>query len=77
METIVHATKPEKVLGHLLCVLKPGGRIAMHEYDHLDCSESQKALLAGIRAIYQVSKQNSMLRYETLSRGVLPSMLER
>lgn len=35
METLVHATDPEKVLAGFFRVLKPGGRIAMHEYDNV------------------------------------------
>ncbi|KAI1198774.1 S-adenosyl-L-methionine-dependent methyltransferase [Nemania serpens] len=35
METFVHATDPEQVLAGFFRVLKPGGRIAMHEYDHV------------------------------------------
>lgn len=35
METLVHATDPEKVLRGFFRVLKPGGRIAMHEYDNV------------------------------------------
>ncbi|KAI1112546.1 S-adenosyl-L-methionine-dependent methyltransferase [Nemania sp. NC0429] len=35
METFVHATDPEGVLRGFFRVLKPGGRIAMHEYDHM------------------------------------------
>lgn len=34
METIVHSTDPGKVLQEFLRVLKPGGRLVMHEYDH-------------------------------------------
>ncbi|KAI8954650.1 S-adenosyl-L-methionine-dependent methyltransferase [Xylaria longipes] len=35
METLVHATDPEMVLRGFFRVLKPGGRIAMHEYDNV------------------------------------------
>ncbi|CAF9923070.1 MAG: hypothetical protein HETSPECPRED_005232 [Heterodermia speciosa] len=76
METIVHATNPEKVLGNFFRVLKPGGRIAMHEYDHLDSSHSQNSPPAVIRSMQEVNKRTSMPGYEMFSRGVLPSMLE-
>lgn len=77
METLVHAPDPEKVVGNFFRVLKPGGRIVMHEYDHLDSSEAQNAPPAVIRAMHQVNKRTSMPGYELLSRGVLPSILER
>ncbi|GAW24380.1 hypothetical protein ANO14919_139640 [Xylariales sp. No.14919] len=35
METLVHATRPEQVLAGFFRVLKPGGRLAMHEYDNV------------------------------------------
>jgi len=34
METLVHATDPESVLAGFYRVLKPGGHIALFEYDH-------------------------------------------
>ena len=35
METLVHATDPAQVLAGFFRVLKPGGRLAMHEYDNV------------------------------------------
>lgn len=35
METFVHATDPEGVLAGFYRVLRPGGRVAMFEYDHV------------------------------------------
>ncbi|TGJ83106.1 hypothetical protein E0Z10_g5663 [Xylaria hypoxylon] len=35
METLVHATNPEQVLANFFRILKPGGRLAMHEYDNV------------------------------------------
>jgi ubiquinone/menaquinone biosynthesis C-methylase UbiE len=34
METLVHATDPEAVLAGFYRILKPGGRVALFEYDH-------------------------------------------
>lgn len=34
METFVHATNPEAVLAGFYRILKPGGRLALFEYDH-------------------------------------------
>ncbi|KAI8633505.1 S-adenosyl-L-methionine-dependent methyltransferase [Xylariaceae sp. FL1651] len=35
METLVHAVQPEQVLAGFFRVLRPGGRLAMHEYDNV------------------------------------------
>ena len=77
METFVHATTPETVAEGFFRVLKPGGRIAMHEYDHLDSSHSQNAPAAVIRAMHEINERASMPGYEMFSRGVLPNILER
>lgn len=36
METIVHSSKPQVVFDEMFRVLKPGGHIAMHEYNMVD-----------------------------------------
>ena len=33
METFVHATEPEAAAAEFFCVLRPGGSLAMYEYD--------------------------------------------
>jgi ubiquinone/menaquinone biosynthesis C-methylase UbiE len=35
METFVHATDPEAVLAGFYRILRPGGRLVLHEYDHI------------------------------------------
>ena len=78
METLVHAPDPETVVAGFFRILKPGGRIVLHEYDHSDySSEVNDAPPAVIRAMHQVNQRTSMLGYEKLSRGVLPRILER
>ena len=42
METLVHATDPQRVLGEFFRVLKPGGSIALYEYDHPDIDAAHK-----------------------------------
>ncbi|KAI0430886.1 S-adenosyl-L-methionine-dependent methyltransferase [Xylaria sp. FL1042] len=46
METFVHATDPERVLAGFFRVLKPGGRLAMHEYDNV-LEETERAEASG------------------------------
>ena len=52
METLVHATDPEGVLASFYRILRPGGRLALFEYDHMldnpsmpkDLTESMKQI---------------------------------
>ena len=44
METFVHATDIDKALSEFFRVLKPGGRIAMNEYEHMDLDDAIKIL---------------------------------
>ncbi|KAI1347269.1 S-adenosyl-L-methionine-dependent methyltransferase [Xylaria sp. FL0043] len=46
METFVHATDPARVLAGFFRVLKPGGRLAMHEYDNV-LEETERAEASG------------------------------
>ncbi len=47
METFVHATDPEGVLAGFYRILRPGGRLALFEYDHvLEDDESAPQELA-------------------------------
>ena len=46
METFVHATDPEEALGEFYRVLRPGGRVAMYEYDHLDFDSEKEMKIA-------------------------------
>lgn len=78
IETFVHATEPRAVLQQFFRALKPGGHLAMHEYDHLDSSEydlSAEGRVAG-RALAIVNKYSAMPANEAFSRGVLEAMLE-
>ncbi len=52
METFVHATDPEAVLAGFHRVLRPGGRIALFEYDHnLDDASTPGDLAESMRQI--------------------------
>ncbi|KAI1757496.1 S-adenosyl-L-methionine-dependent methyltransferase [Xylaria castorea] len=68
METLVHATDPEKVLRGFFRVLKPGGRMAMHEYDNVLEGESEEG---------QTPEEESKVRDETKKKGKPDENLKR
>ena len=77
MESLVHATDAKKVLGEFFRILKPGGSIALYEYDHLqprDIAKQTPRYLSGL--LERINKAASMPANETFSYGVLPSLLE-
>ena len=55
METLVHSTDPEKVLREFYRLLKPGGRLAMHEYDHLPASDAPSSFSMEARQIAAIA----------------------
>ncbi|KAM7193231.1 S-adenosyl-L-methionine-dependent methyltransferase [Rhypophila sp. PSN 637] len=76
METFVHATDPEAVLAGFFRVLKPGGRIALFEYDHElsdSSSETEKELASSMR---KVNKYAAMPTNDRSHPGVFKKMLE-
>ena len=78
LETLVHATDPEKALGEFFRVLKPGGSIALYEYDHPDFGlayqDSHSTHLLGKMEI--VNRQAAMPANVMFSQGTLQRMLE-
>ena len=53
METLVHSTNPSQVLQEFLRILKPGGHIALNEYDHMDMDKAPKDLATSMKKINQ------------------------
>ena len=51
METFVHAAEPREVMRGFLRLLKPGGRLVMHEYDHVTLEQVPKQILDEGRAL--------------------------
>lgn len=72
METLVHATDPEQVLREFFRTLKPGGRLALHEYDHIDLDTAPPDLK---KSMNQVNKYSAMPSNDLFDRGVLEKLL--
>lgn len=78
VETLVHATDPERALGEFFRVLKPGGSIALYEYDHSDLDTVPKDIAKRfVESMEQVNSRASMPANKMFSHGTLQSMLER
>ncbi len=77
METLVHATNPVKALREFFRVIKPGGSIALYEYDHTDLGAASKNLPKELlKSMRQINKRASMPAFEDFSQGALQHMLE-
>jgi len=73
METLVHSTNPLKVLQEFLRILKPGGRIALHEYDHEDLAKAPKGLADSMKKINQYA---AMPANASFDKDVLKELLQ-
>lgn len=74
METFVHATKPEVAATEFFRVIRPGGSLAMYEYDHIDYS-SQKEEVS--KSLTTISKYAAMPAYNQFQQGVLEGILKK
>lgn len=79
METLVHATDPEAVLRGFKRVLKPGGHIALFEYDH-DLDEAA-ARTSGLKSwmaadMRRVNELAAMPTYQKSKPGYFRALLE-
>lgn len=76
METLVHAADAEAVLAGLRRVLKPGGTVAFHEYEHDDsaagANADAKQLEASMLAINEYAAMPANTRFR---RGALAALL--
>jgi cyclopropane fatty-acyl-phospholipid synthase-like methyltransferase len=74
METFVHATEPEVACAEFFRVIRPGGSLAMYEYDHVDYSTQKQEV--GI-SWTTINQQAAMPAYDQFQQGVLEGMLEK
>ncbi|KAL9631842.1 MAG: hypothetical protein Q9164_005672 [Protoblastenia rupestris] len=72
IETFVHATDPQKALSEFFRVLKPGGHLALFEYEHLDERLLPKKYVE--RGLY-LNGLTSMPAFTMFNKGVLERML--
>ncbi len=72
METFVHATDPELALSEFFRVLKPGGSIALYEYDNNNLINAPEDIRASIEQINKYAAMPSNARFE---QGVLQRMM--
>ena len=78
METLVHATDPERALGEFFRVMKPGGSLALYEYDHVDLYRVPNNFSKDcIESMERVNDRASMPANKMFSPGMLQGMLER
>ena len=73
IETFVHATDPEAALKEFYRVPKPGGTLALYEYNHNNLSAAPDDLRTSIQ---QISKYAAMPAHEGFQRGVLQHLLQ-
>jgi SAM-dependent methyltransferase len=73
METFVHATSPETVLAGFYRLLRPGGRVALFEYDHDLVDDAPEDMAASMRKINQYA---AMPTNDRSHPGVFKGMLE-
>ena len=78
METLVHAMYPEKAVAEFFRVIKPGGSLALYEYDHPDFFAAAKDIPEDLRdSMIQVNARASMPANVVFVQGELQLMLER
>ena len=73
METLVHSPNPLKVLREFLRLLKPGGRLVLHEYDHWPLEKCPKGLADVMRKINRYASLPANAMFDS---DVLPELLQ-
>lgn len=75
METLVHATDPLEVLKGFYRILRPGGHVAMHEYDH-DYESDEVIGKTLAKLMREVSEYGAMPTWQRARRGYYKQILE-
>jgi sterol 24-C-methyltransferase len=72
-ETFVHATDPEAAMAEFYRVLRPGGSITLHEYDHPDMDKQPADIKESLTTINKYAAMPANDRFQT---GVLEKIME-
>lgn len=72
METFVHATKPLVALKEFYKVLKPGGKLALFEYDHAASSELPSEAVTNLKI---VNEHAAMPANQSFEPGVVEKLM--
>ena len=77
METLVHSSDPAKAVSEIYRVLKPGGHIVFHEYDHINASEPPPGCPPDlVQALFRINSRSGMPGNQYFARGVLQRIME-
>ncbi|KAL3423320.1 hypothetical protein PVAG01_05067 [Phlyctema vagabunda] len=74
METFVHATEPEAAAAELFRVIRPGGALAMFEYEHVNLGTQTDEVRSSWTTI---NRHAAMPAYDRFREGVLQELLEQ
>jgi ubiquinone/menaquinone biosynthesis C-methylase UbiE len=73
METFVHATEPEVAVAEFFRIIRPGGSLALYEYDHVDYSTQTEEVR---RSWTTINTYAAMPANDQFKQGVLQGILE-
>ncbi|KAL9021592.1 MAG: hypothetical protein Q9185_001240 [Variospora sp. 1 TL-2023] len=77
METLVHSSDPSKAVSEIYRVLKPGGHVVFHEYDHIDVTKPPPGCPPSlVEAVARINTRSGMPGNQAFDRGVLHRIME-
>ncbi|KAI4169928.1 MAG: hypothetical protein LQ343_005309 [Gyalolechia ehrenbergii] len=77
METLFHSMDPARAVSEMYRVLKPGGHIVFHEYDHIDATKPPPDCPRDlVEAIIRINTTAGGAGFHSFDRGDLPHIME-